>query len=641
MAATPLSPHDRGVVDTSASPGARLTGVPVRAVRLRDGFWRPRLEANRRAGIPGLYRRLEEHGVVENFRRLYGAKDGPRRGPRYTDSDLYKWLEAAAFVLQGGDAPEVLPLVEGAIAAILPAQRADGYLNTYFVDERADQRYTRLATDHELYCAGHFFQAAIALHRAAGDSRLLGPALRFADHLCEILPTMPGATDGHPEIELALVELYRETGRQRYLDLARRLLDAAGFTELRKIEGHAVRALYYCCGAADYYAETGDPAFGAALERQWENFTRAKVYITGGAGGRYTGESLGRDYELPNARAYAETCAAIAGIFWNWRMLALAGEARFADLLERGLYNGALAGVSLDGTHYFYVNPLAYDGEGEGDPWYPWARRGRYERQPWYDTTCCPPNLQRLLASLPGYFYSTGRDNGLWVHLYDNSDLDWRLPDGTGLRVSQTTRYPWAGDVDLTVTPATPAAFALHLRVPAWAEGTTVAVNGEAAGPTPVPGEYLALRRTWAPGDRVRLSLPVGPAVMTSDPRVAENRGSVALERGPLVYCLEAHDNPGISPADALLDPGGEIGAEHRADLLGGITVLRAPGAVPVEPASALYRPWRAGRPATRPVALTAIPYYAWNGRGPCAMTVWMGELSSRQRPQRNLGTSL
>ena len=349
-----LSHNNRGITHTSGSPYAQLTGIPIGAVRLRsNGFWQPWLQANAQGGIPQLYRLLEEHGVVNNFRRFHSEKDIPRAGMRFTDSDLYKWMEAASFVLQTQDVPGIRRLLDSAIDAVVPAQRDDGYLNTYYVGERYDKRYTHFDTDHELYCAGHLFQAAIAYHRATGDTKLLDCAQRFADHLCKVIPTIPGAFAGHPEIEMALVELYRETGQTRYLDLARHLLDASGFTDIEKIEGHAVRALYFCSGGADFYAETGDAAFLASLERQWENLTTSKVYITGGVGGRYLGESLGRGYELPNARAYAETCAAIANIFWNWRMLALEGETRFADLMERALYNGLLAGVSLDGANYF------------------------------------------------------------------------------------------------------------------------------------------------------------------------------------------------------------------------------------------------------------------------------------------------
>lgn len=615
------------VVDTSRSPHARLRPVPIEAIRLMDGFWAPRLEANRRAAIPQMFRLLEEHGVLDNFRRVYGASDAPRRGLLFTDSDLYKWVEAASFALASGPDAEIERMLEEAIRVIVPAQREDGYLNTYYVDERYDQRYTRFETDHELYCAGHLFQAAIAHHRVTGDRTLLECALRFADHLCQVIPTIPGAFSGHPEIEMALVELYRETGRERYLELARHLLDASRFTELQKLEGHAVRALYFCCGGADYVAETGSRPFLESLERQWRNLVTAKIYITGGVGGRYVGESVGKDYELPNARAYAETCAAIGNIYFQWRMLTLTGEGRIADWLERTLYNGFLSGVSLDGTRYFYVNPLRYDGQGEGDPWYAWARRGLYERQPWYDCTCCPPNVERMLASLPGYFYSTS-DDGLWVHLFDSNRLAWRLDDGTGLEVRQYTRYPWDGDVIVELTPERPVEFTLYLRVPGWTSNAAVAINGEPYGAVATPGSYLAIRRVWHASDRVRLTLDMRPTWWASHPRVAENRCAVALTRGPLVYCLEAHDNPGISILDVLASPGTPVTIQHHPDLLGGVTVLSFDARVPSRLPQALYFPWHQREEVNEGIAkvkLVAIPYYAWDNRGSCAMTVWMG----------------
>lgn len=627
-----LSRQARGVVDTSASPYARLKPVPIGAVRLRSGFWLPRLQANAQAAIPKLYELLEAHGVVDNFRRIYGASQAPRSGPLFTDSDLYKWLEAAAFALHAPDASALRTLIEDTVAAIAPAQRADGYLNTYYVDERYDQRYTRFESDHELYCAGHLIQAAIAYQRVVGPNQLMEVAQRFADHLCQVLPTLPGAFAGHPEIEMALVELYRETGQERYLHLARRLLDATHLADLQAIEGHAVRALYFACGGTDYVAETGDAAYRASLQRQWEDLVQTKLYLTGGVGGRREGESVGKAYELPNARAYAETCAAIANVFWNWRLLGLEGEGRYGDLLERTLYNGFLAGVSLEGasqtagTHYFYVNPMSYDGRPEGDPWYAWARQGLYERQPWYGCTCCPPNVQRLLASLPGYMYSTSED-GLWVHLYDNADLDWQLSDGTPLHVTQDTHYPWDGEIALGVNPAQAAEFTLHLRVPAWAAGASAGINGRPVPETLQPGSYLALRRLWRPGDRVQLSLPMPPMVLRSHPRYAENRGNLALQRGPLVYCVEANDNPGLDLLAAGLDPRASIAAVHRPELLGGVTVLTLPGLVALEPPDALYRPWQAGPGPSAPAQLTAIPYYAWNNRGPGAMTVWLAEM--------------
>ena len=618
-------PHRPAVIDTSRSPHTRLQGLPVSAVTLGKGFWRPRLEANRTTGLPALHHQLEERGVIDNFRRIYGAREVPRRGLLFSDSDLYKWMEAAAFALQERDDPTVRRQLEETIAAVLPAQRADGYLNTYYVDQLYDQRYTRLDTDHETYCAGHLFQAAIAYRRAVGDNALFDAAVRFADHLAQVIPTMPGISLGHPEIEMALVEMYRETGSRRYLEAARFVLDDNHFADLPKLEGHVVRACYFCCGGADCYAESGDAVYLASLERQWRNLNQAKIYITGGAGGRYEGESLGRDYELPNARAYSETCAAISVAMWGWRMLQITGEAQYADVMERSLYNGFLAGVSLDGARFFYMNPLSYDGSGEGDPWSPRDRQGPYERQAWFSCTCCPPNVLRTFASLPGYMYSAS-DEGLWVHLYDQSVVETQLADGTTLRLAQDTRYPWDGRVALTVNPERPAEFALFVRIPGWAQCAAANVNGRAVGPAE-PGTYLVIHRAWQPGDHVDLSLPMPPVPLVSDYRLAENRGSVALQRGPIVYCLEAVDNPGVDVLDVLLDPAAPVAATHRPDLLGGVTVLAAAGASPAAGPRPLYRRWHAEPPALRPVPLTAIPYYAWNNRGPGAMTVWMGSM--------------
>lgn len=616
---------NRGIVDTSNSPHARLTGVPVRAVTLRDGFWKPRLEANARSAIPREHELLEEHGRLDNFRRVYGASGGQFSGGVAPDSDVYKWMEAVAFVLQSEPDSPLRETLEHVIDLILPAQREDGYLDTFFEGEHSDRRYTDFHRAHELYSAGHLFQAAIAHHRATGETRLLECALRFADHLCRVIPTIEGAHAGHPEIEMALVELYRETGNGAYLDLSRFLLDATDFARLETLQSHAVRALYFCCGGADYYAETGEKAFLESLEQQWGDMAEAKVYITGGVGGCYWHEAFGKEYELPNARAYAETCAAIANVMWNWRMLALDGEGPFADLLERTLYNGFLSGVSLDGMRYFYVNPMLYDGKAEHDPWRFTPSRRTCERLEWYECDCCPPNVERLLASLPGYFYSVSEE-GVWVHLYDNNDLDWHLADGTGLRLSQSTRYPWDGEVRIGVIPERPVEFALHLRVPGWADGASVAVNGEKLEVAPQPGAYLPIKRRWVEGDQVVLSLPLEPTVVCCNPVVDHNRGSLALQRGPVVYCLEAHDNPGINVLNAVLRADATVACEHRENLLGGVTVLRAEGAERAEWEGFLYRPRRSRPTATRAATLTAIPYYTWNNRGPAPMTVWIQE---------------
>jgi hypothetical protein len=398
-AAAPAAPPEKVILNLWKSPYAKLRNVPVSAVRINDGFWAARRRTNVERSLPTMLRLLEEHGVVDNFRRLTGAKKVERKGPLYTDSDIYKWMEAAAYVLQSEERPELKAAFDRLAEEILAAQEPSGYLNTYYQDELKEKRFTEMHRGHELYCLGHLLQAAIAYYRATGGRKLLDGGIRFVEYLLrEFGPTRRALLAGHPEIEMALVELYRTTGEGRYLELAGYLLRGDGerlnltagqmvymfsgrpFTERTAMEGHAVRAGYASSGAADYYLETGEPAYRAALERLWADMTGRKMYITGGIGSRSAGESFGDPYELPNARAYTESCAAIANMMFNWRMLAATGEARFADVLEQALYNSANSGMSLDGTLYCYRNPLELSGSPE-----------ERIRNPWYSTTCCPP----------------------------------------------------------------------------------------------------------------------------------------------------------------------------------------------------------------------------------------------------------
>ena len=596
--------------------------------------------ANYKKSIPKLLELLKEHGVVDNFLRLYGKKDVERRGYLFTDSDLYKWMEAAAFVLQSEDAPEIKKMLDEVIDDILPAQGEDGYLNTWFVDDRADKRFTDLVSAHELYCAGHLIQAAIAHHRATGETRLLGAAIRFADYLDETFGAgkMQGFA-GHPEIELALVELYRETGQNKYLDLAKFFLTQNDIREFQEITGHAVRAGYFACGGTDYYLETGDQDFLKSLHRQWESMANGKMYVTGGVGSRPGGEKYGRMFELPTSSAYTETCAGISTIFWNWRMLAINGEAKYADLMEKTLYNGFLSGVSLSGTEYFYVNPLYSSGKGEDDPWYKWGRKEPIQRKPWYNCTCCPPNIERLLASLPGYFYSIS-DEGVWVHLYDNSEMNWRLSNGMKLSLEQRTSYPWDGMVEISLSPEKPKEFSLFLRIPSWCQNANGEANGKTISAAIKPGTYLQINRKWKAGDKVRLNFDMPVELVESDPRVLENRGNVAIQRGPIVYCLEGTDNPGFNVIDARVNLDSNKNwetakAEFEKDTLGGVVVITGNGIVPVNPddQGPLYRPIRNKKQIEiKDVTLTAISYYAWCNRGPTSMTVWIqrGEKCSK-----------
>jgi DUF1680 family protein len=620
------------VVDTSASPFARLRPVPVSAVTLAGPFWGPRLQALREVTLPSQHRLLEETGRIDNFRRAAGKVQIPFQGRFYNDSDVYKWLEAAAWALAWGPAEPVAHLADSVIAEIAAAQEPDGYLNTYFALERAVERWTDLRNKHELYCAGHLIQAAVAHQRATGSGRLLAVARHLADHICDTFgPAAEGkrpGTPGHEGIEMALVELSRETGDPRYRDQALFFLDGRGhgliggspyhqdhkpFRDMDRLEGHAVRAVYLAAGAADLYTETGEPALRAALERLWQNMAARQTYVSGGLGARHEGEAFGDDYELPNARAYAETCAAIASVMWNGRMLALEADARYADALETALYNGVLAGLSLDGQAYFYANPLRDD--------------GTHRRQPWFDCACCPPNLARLLASLPGYTYSLD-DEGVWLHLYAQGAAHVRLGDGRAVGLRQHTRYPWDGEVVIEVEGE--GTFDVALRLPAWCEaGASLSINGRPYDGALVPGSYIHLRRNWGVGDTVRLDLPMPARRVECHPYALENWGRVALMRGPLLYCVEGVDHPGFDLRDLVLSPEVVLSTTDRPDLLGGVVALTGQAlAVPPDPdwTGRLYRTARprAASPEAQAVPLMAIPYYAWANRAPGPMQVWL-----------------
>jgi DUF1680 family protein len=627
------------VVDTSRSPNARLRPLAIDAVTLDDAFWSPRLRVNHAVTLAAQYRQCEETGRIDNFRRAAGTIDTPFQGRYFNDSDVYKWIEAAAWTLAAGPDPALERQVDDLIIEIAAAQRPDGYLNTYFARERAEERWTDFDL-HEMYCAGHLFQAAVAHHRATGATSLLDVATRFADHICATFgPPETGkrlGADGHPEIELALVELYRETGERRYLEQAQFFLDVRGrgllgppydrfrpayhqdhqpFREQDAVVGHAVRAIYLTAGATDLAIETGEDAVVAALHRLWTDMTARKMYATGGIGARYEGEAFGDAYELPNARAYAETCAAIASVMWNWRLLLMEGEARYADVMELALYNGVLSGLSLAGDTYFYENPLTDD--------------GTHRRQPWFGTACCPPNIARLLASLPGYVYTVASE-AIWIHLYVEGTADVQLPDGRDLQIRQRTRYPWDGDVEIEVSGE--GEFSVLVRIPAWGEtGATVTINGQTVAATLVPGSYAEIRRDWQTGDVIHLSLPMPVRRIVTHPRVAENVDRVALMRGPLLYCLEAADNPGADPRDVSLSATATLTAEFQAGLLDGVVTISGEAVVASPDATwgdRLYRPIAADTvtPPGKRATVTAIPYFAWANREPGPMAVWLRE---------------
>jgi DUF1680 family protein len=501
-----------------------------------------------------------------------------------------------------------------------------------------DRRWTDFAHGHELYCCGHLIQAAVAYRRATGDDRLLAIAGRFVDYLhARFGPGRRVATPGHPEIELALAELYRETGERRHLDLAAFFLEHRGhgwlgpgrfnspvsfqdrvpMRQSTTVEGHAVRALYLTTGVADLYLETGDKALLETLNMQWHDMVEGKLYLTGGVGARHHSEAFGHAYELPNDLAYCETCGAIASVMWSWRMLLATGESRFADLIERTLYNAILSGVSLAGDLYFYVNPLASNGDVE------LLSRGGNRRKEWHLVACCPPNVMRTFAALDHYF-ATRDGSGLQIHLYGPARIAADLAAGS-VAVRMESTYPWDGKVRLTIEDPGAAPWTLSLRVPAWCKGASATVDGRAVG-TLGAGGYLRIERAWKRGGVVELDLPMPARLTEAHPRIESTRGCVAIERGPLVYCLETADNPDGHVADLEIDTAAPLESVWAPDRLGGVVLVKATGwAVDTRPwANQLYREVGAPPAARRRVALTAVPYYAWANREPGAMRIWI-----------------
>jgi uncharacterized protein len=610
------------VVDSSASPYARLRPVAVRDVRITDDFWAPRLRRNTDITLPAQHAQCETTGALRNFQRAAGSVGGDFSGRYYSDSDVYKWIEAASWSLATEPSADLTDRLDAVIKLVAGAQDSDGYVNTYFSVDRTGERWTDLVVRHEMYCIGHLVQAAVAHVRATGDNALLDVALRACTHVASrFAPGEVPGTCGHPGLEMALVELYRTTGDRRWLDLASWQLDSRGagvldgseylidhqpLREQDRVTGHAVRALYLYAAMADVVLETGDVQLREALSRLWADLSGAKTAVTGGVGARWDGEAFGDAYELPD-RAYNETCAAIAHIFLAWRLLLLTGEPEYRDVVELALHNGVLPGLSLSGTEFFYQNPL--------------ADAGRHRRSPWFECACCPPNIARLLASLPGYLYTTS-DEGVWVQLYIGNQASLRLVDGTDVRLGLTTTLPWEGTTRLTVDPASPASFTVFLPVPGWASDVTVRVNGEAVA-VEAGASWIPLRRTWAAGDTVEVVLDTAVRAVVAHPRVASLHGRAAVARGPLVYCVEQADND-RAVEDLRITGREEWSASYRPDLLEGVTTLTAQARAVYADDGPLYRPYDGETSPSREATVTAIPYYAWANRQAGPMRVFI-----------------
>jgi DUF1680 family protein len=633
-----------------------LKPVPFTAVHCHDHFWAPRIEVNRSATIQAAFQKCEESGRVDLFRRaaatLKGDENVDKTPPGYAfdDSDVYKVIEGAAYSLSVHPDPELEAYADGLIEIIGAAQEPDGYLyTTRTIDPEHPHRAAgtrrwemERAHSHELYNLGHLYEAAVAYYQATGKRELLDVALKSAgllDHTFGPEPGKEAIWPGHQITELALVKLYRATGDERYLRLAGFMLESRGpdghegsgkeynqshkpVADQAEAVGHAVRATYMYAGMADVAALTDNASYIEALDRIWEDVAGRKLYVTGGIGASGDDEAFGQAYMLPNSTAYSETCAAIGNVFWNGRMLLLHEDARYVDVLERTLYNALLVGVSLEGTLFFYDNPLESSGE--------------HARSPWFKCACCPTNVARFLPSLPGYVYAQ-RAGTIYANLFVGSTAEIAMEDGRVVRLEQETLYPWDGKVRLAVHPKSPGRFTIKWRIPGWArneavpsglyrfldsatEPAKITVNGQQVDLQMERG-YATLERDWQAGDVIDLDLHMPVRRIVADNRVEADRGKVALQRGPIVYCLEQADNPGIDLQSLSLPDAEPLQAEFEPDLLGGVVALKGRASM----ATKGPEPAMEGRKTNEELSsFTAIPYYAWANRGPGQMAVWL-----------------
>lgn len=628
----------------AASKDYPFTPVPFTAVKVNDSFWSPRFETNRQRTVWYDFQKCEETGRLDNFAKAAGLMQGGFRGIPFDDSDVYKVIEGAAYILHMQPDPKLDQYLDALIAKIAAAQEPDGYLYTarrLFPPEKMPEmsgqtRWSRLMDSHELYNVGHLYEAAVAHFQATGKRKLLDVAIKNANFLCETF----GAgkvqyPPGHQEIEIGLAKLYRLTGQEKYLKLANYYLELRGRPETHSLYGpnqqdhlpvleqseavgHSVRAGYMYSGMADVAALTGQDAYVKAIDRLWENVVSRKMHLTGGIGASPGGEAFGADYELPNANAYLETCAAIANALWNHRMFLLHGDAKYIDVLERVIYNGFLAGVSLTGDRFFYPNPLETDGKTK-------FNHGSNERAPWFGCSCCPVNDVRFIPSIAGYIYATRADN-LYVNLFIGGEAKAQVAD-TVVALRQETGYPWVGKVKLAISPEQAKEFTLNIRIPGWARNEPVpsglyrydddikprvrlAVNGSNVRVKTVRG-FAPLQRKWKPGDVVTVEFDLPVRRVCAHPSVKADRNRFAIERGPLVYCAEGADNGG-----AVLDrvfPGRvRFAAQEQPGLLGGVTTIKM-------------------TPAGGEPPLVLIPYYAWCHRGPNEMRVWFPTQAEEQ----------
>jgi DUF1680 family protein len=629
-----------------AQPGP-VTPVPLKNTKTNQGFWHDRVQLAHDVTVPHALHQCEESGRIDNFAVAGGLKKGVFQGIRFNDSDVFKVVEGAAYVLQNQYDPKLDHYLDSLITLFAAAQEPDGYLYTIRTINKdttgsydwiaGPYRYAFENGSHELYNVGHLYEAAVAHYEATGKKSLLNVAMKNADHLVKTIGPNPGqivVVPGHEEIESALVRLYKVTGKKEYLALSKFFIDMRGrsdkrtlfldehklgpayfqdqvpFVRQKEAVGHAVRAQYLYAAVADHLAIQDDPKYDAAIDAIWEDATFKKQYITGGMGAREDGEAFDKPYVLPNDNAYAETCAAIANMLWNHKMYLVTGEAKYMDVFERVLYNGFLAGMSVKGNAFFYVNPMSSNGVND------FNKGAGAVRHEWFGTACCPTNVSRFLPSMPAYIYAM-RDNGLVINLFAGSETNVTLAN-VPVKVSQQTNYPWEGNVRISVNPEKPAEFPLSVRIPGWATGeaipgnlyayedklskpVTLSINGKKSEAVIEKG-YIKLNRKWKKGDVVELSLDMPVRKVVSNENIKSNAGKVAIERGPVLYCAEGHDNGGKALSISMSGTQ-DFTPVFQKEMLGGINVLKS-----------------------KEENVTLIPYYAWANRGASEMTIWFNK---------------
>ncbi len=624
---------------TYAQNSYPIQEVPFTSVKIDDDFWQERQETSKSITIPYCFQKCEETGRISNFAKAGGLVSGNFEGIYYNDSDLYKVIEGAAYSLQNHPDPQLEKYVDGIIDKIAAAQWDDGYLYTYYSlpEHQPEKRWSNIESHHELYCVGHFYEAAVAYYRTTGKRKILDMAIKNADLIDSVFgQDKKHAAPGHEEIEIGLIKLYQVSGEERYLNLAKFFLDQRGRKDQRSLfgtylqdhkpvieqkeaVGHAVRAGYLYSAMADVAAITGDKKYSEAIDQIWKDVVNKKLYITGGIGSNRSHEAFGNPYELPNLTAYNETCAAIANVFWNYRMFMLHGETKYIDVLENSLYNNVISGVSLSGDRFFYPNPLVCDGKYK-------FNHGSLIRKPWFNTSCCPVNIARIIPSLGGYIYAQKEDS-IYVNLYIGSTVKVKMK-GKEILLSMQTDYPRSGKVTITMDTKDKSEWSLYLRIPGWAmekpipsdlysylfptkEKFMISLNGKNIKYQMENG-FAVIHRSWQAGDTVSLNFPMPVRRIIANEKVKNDSGLVAIQRGPLIYCAEGVDNTHFIRNLALPDDRDFV-AEYNNNLLDGITVVTVNGLKKVS-----------GKDEPQPAKITLIPYYAWAHRGANEMAVWL-----------------